>query len=633
MQLLDAALAALAQARLFVLALARPEVRDRKPFSNRRPHELRLDPLGRRASERMVREALGPSASDDVVAGLVGRAEGNALFLEELIRAVAHHADGELPVGVIGTVQRRFDVLNPEGRAVLRAASVYGERFTASGVAALHPEHISVDASLASLVAEELISSQSDGFAFRHALVREAAYALIAAGDRVLAHALAGRHLACEGATDPAVIARHFELGNARTEAAHWYGLAAEHALERNDIAGALAHAECAQRWTDDAETLGALDLIVAEAEFWRGKLEQTRQAAQRATSRLPVASAAWFQAAGLILTSSGQLGDNQLVETWLVRVIDLEPAPEARSAYVLCLSRGSTQLVWTDRVEIARRAIARAATIPSETLGPTARARLRFALAYDYVPDGRVDRCTETLHEVAAIYERAGARRDALQMTMLGHMLSMFAGEVTTAREMLRRCVDDAERIEARYLADWARWEVSCSLWIVGERDAAEAELARVPAAMQEQPLFRSVQTMMRAWCEFHRGDVYALEQILASVPTLAYSRFRAALACFGAFVQLQRGDRPGAVAASRAALAALVSSPGLKADGALCGFAAALETLVRAEAPDAQHEVEKHVTWLEQIAAPFDASVREGFLHRVPWNHHVLALRDGQS
>src|SRR5678809_1324073 len=93
-----------------------PEVLDRPQpaFGSRRPHHLRLDPLGKRASERLVRDALGDAATDASVADIVARAEGNALFLEELGRAASRPAAQSLPVGVIGTVQLRLDRLRPE---------------------------------------------------------------------------------------------------------------------------------------------------------------------------------------------------------------------------------------------------------------------------------------------------------------------------------------------------------------------------------------------------------------------------------------------------------------------------------------------------------------------------------------
>jgi hypothetical protein len=49
--------------------------------------------------------------------------------------------------------------------------------------------------------------------AFRHTLVREAAYAALTAGDRTLGHRLAGTWLEEHGETDALLLAQHFDLG------------------------------------------------------------------------------------------------------------------------------------------------------------------------------------------------------------------------------------------------------------------------------------------------------------------------------------------------------------------------------------------------------------------------------------
>src|SRR6185295_586489 len=80
---------------------------------------------------------LGPEASAEVVARVIGRAEGNAFYLEELIRAVAAGRGDVLPDSVLGTVEARLDAEGSDAKRILRAASVFGEHFSPRGVAAL----------------------------------------------------------------------------------------------------------------------------------------------------------------------------------------------------------------------------------------------------------------------------------------------------------------------------------------------------------------------------------------------------------------------------------------------------------------------------------------------------------------
>ena len=55
--------------------------------------ELRLKELGRKAGERLVRQVLGDTVGSDTVERLVKQADGNAFYLEELIRTAAEGKD------------------------------------------------------------------------------------------------------------------------------------------------------------------------------------------------------------------------------------------------------------------------------------------------------------------------------------------------------------------------------------------------------------------------------------------------------------------------------------------------------------------------------------------------------------
>ncbi len=169
-----------------------------------------------------------------------------------------------------------------------RRASI-GERFARDAVAALVPR-IDADVAIAELVGGELVLGDGSAmFRFRHALVRDAAYELIADDDRVAAHGHAGDYLAASDVADAAVVARHFELGARGADAVRWYRRAADHALAHHDHDNAIAHAQHARAWleADDVVAATALDQIVAEAELWRGNLVAARDAAQHALTQL----------------------------------------------------------------------------------------------------------------------------------------------------------------------------------------------------------------------------------------------------------------------------------------------------------------------------------------------------------
>src|SRR5262249_54461353 len=155
-----------------------------------------LKELSRKASERLVRQVLGDSVGPDTVERIVEHAVGNAFYLEELIRATAERRGEALPETVLAMVQSRLELLERRARRVLRASSVFGEVFWETGVAALlGTEHRPSEVSelLSSLVEREFVVRRSDSrfpgeqeYAFRHALLREGAYATLTAEDQVL---------------------------------------------------------------------------------------------------------------------------------------------------------------------------------------------------------------------------------------------------------------------------------------------------------------------------------------------------------------------------------------------------------------------------------------------------------------
>src|SRR5262249_37982015 len=152
--------------------------------------------LSRRAAERLVRHVLGAAADGSVIARVIERAAGNALYLEELIRAIAEGKGDSLPDTVLAMVQARLEAQEADARRVLRGASVFGQSFWRRGVGALLGDgSIDVDAWLRALVERELVVSRSAAkfpdeqeYAFRHDVVREAAYAMLVDADRETGH-------------------------------------------------------------------------------------------------------------------------------------------------------------------------------------------------------------------------------------------------------------------------------------------------------------------------------------------------------------------------------------------------------------------------------------------------------------
>jgi eukaryotic-like serine/threonine-protein kinase len=254
----DHALRTMKDAPILVIALARPEVHEVFPrlWEERGAQEIRLGALGKRAAERLVRDVLGEKATDTIVERLVDLGGGNAFYLEELIRSVAEGREGHLPETVLAMAQTRLEALTAEARRALRAASVFGEVFWRAGLGALlGDDQRQIDVLLTGLVEREVIARSEalkfpneHTYTFRHALLRDAAYASLTARDLAQGHRRAGEWLAAAGETDAATLAEHFERGEEPERALLYYARAVEQALAANDFRVLLARSERALR-------------------------------------------------------------------------------------------------------------------------------------------------------------------------------------------------------------------------------------------------------------------------------------------------------------------------------------------------------------------------------------------------
>jgi len=261
---LGEALRARAARPLMVLALSRPELRERFPGLWTRAdlgsalQELPLGGLARTACRRLVRSVLGDELGADLVERIVERSDGNAFYLEELIRHVSR-GELQLPETVLAMAEVRLGELDAEARRVLRAASVFGHSCSCEGVAALLGGSLDAQAWLETLADRELLVRPEEArrpaqrqYAFRHALLRDAAYATLPQHDRRDAHRRAGEWLESIGEKEAAVLAHHFrEAGDLVT--------CARYELRAGDLATRLcSYAEARPHYEAALEALSA---------------------------------------------------------------------------------------------------------------------------------------------------------------------------------------------------------------------------------------------------------------------------------------------------------------------------------------------------------------------------------------
>ena len=97
----------------------------------------------------------------------IQRAEGNPLFLEQLLRNVEEHGDSDIPASIQSLVLARIDRLPAADKQALQAASVLGQRFE---LEALRHLIESPDYDCRGLIERSLIRPEGDGYLFDHAL-------------------------------------------------------------------------------------------------------------------------------------------------------------------------------------------------------------------------------------------------------------------------------------------------------------------------------------------------------------------------------------------------------------------------------------------------------------------------------
>jgi DNA-binding SARP family transcriptional activator len=187
---------------MLLLCLARPELLEARPGwgeEKRNVSPLVLAPLSLDESARLVDNIVG-AIPETTRARVLETAEGNPLFLEQMLAMLAEGAGGEGEVRIPPTIQAvlaaRLDRLGPGERAVIDTAAVVGKEFPERALAELLPHEARPFAGrhIEALVHKDLLeparSALGDGptFRFRHVLIQQAAYRMIPKAQRATLH-------------------------------------------------------------------------------------------------------------------------------------------------------------------------------------------------------------------------------------------------------------------------------------------------------------------------------------------------------------------------------------------------------------------------------------------------------------
>ena len=187
-----------------MLLTSRP---DNQPTLGGHPHvtRLTLNRLGRGPTEAIVaRLTGGRSLPPQVLGEIAARTDGVPLFIEELTKAVLEAGTtgpgpAAVPASLHASLMARLDRV-PGVKEVAQVAACIGREFTYPLLAAVSPlPEAELQAALDRLAAAELVFSRGTppeaSYAFKHALVRDAAHESLLKAQRQQLHARIARVL------------------------------------------------------------------------------------------------------------------------------------------------------------------------------------------------------------------------------------------------------------------------------------------------------------------------------------------------------------------------------------------------------------------------------------------------------
>lgn len=431
----------------------------------------------------------------------IERAEGNPLFLEQLLLNADETLAQPLPGSIQGLVLARMDRLPAADRTMLQAAAVLGQRFSLDAL-----RHLLGDpqAQCHLLLEQHLLRPEGDGFLFWHALIRDGAYESLLKSRRRRLHALAAEWFV---GRDAALAAEHYDLAGDAC-AAGAYLAASEQEVMRYRYEAALAF------------TARGLQLATAPAS--RIGLLAMRAHVLLHLGSVPESIAAWQE----VMAAAAD-----------------EPV---RCRALIGIAAGMRIV---DRVNEGFAALAEAEPLAHRHGLHLELSRLHHLRGNLYFGIGHGDDCLRE-HEAALAHALAAGSPEA-EANALGGLGDAYyvRGHMRSARDQFARCVALAQqhgfgRIEVAnlHMVGWATYylmQIDEALAIV-ER---ARELARAVSHPRSEIIAEAAIGLLAGWC---KGDIELAEQRLQHAlgisQTLGARRFEGELRVLLAMLVLRR-------------------------------------------------------------------------------------------
>jgi DNA-binding SARP family transcriptional activator len=553
---------------ILLLCLARPDLLEVRPawmgpHSNASLLELRA--LSDSEARKLVEHAGAGELVSGTAARIVETAEGNPLFLEQLVAVGAEDGGDTLPSSIQAVIAARIDRLEPGERAVLEHASVQGRSFYVGAVADVLTEG---DASgiathLVSLVRKQLVRAErsqlpgQDAFRFTHVLIREAAYHGLPKQRRAEMHEHLASWLEAAPGADSESVAADETLGYHLGEAYRYHaelGLVGER--ER-----ALAKAGAARLAS------------AADAALLRGDPHAGARLLERAASLLesdPAACGELLPALGAALFEAGRMSDAaRILDEAIARAP--EPRLRARAQVERELVRLETETsVGTEQAESVVDAVMPLLEREGDDYGMSRVWLLRGWLAYEL---GHVASADESWCESAESLRRARRRRELFEVIGWRALAAVLGP--TPVDDAIARCEEFRELVHASPSATASTLNPLAVLHAMkGDFETAEGLLREAGEMLHELGGIGSGVSHLETWV-----------RLLAGRPGLAEARLRADIDTLSSM------NAEGALATTTALLAQVVYAQGrMEEAGELCRVT---------ERRAAEEDIMTQVTW----------------------------------
>ena len=574
---------------LFV-ATARPEFAERHPgFATGREGltTIQLSSLTTEASGRLVAELLPVHQLPDTLReAILDRAEGNPFFLEEIIQRLIEEGvvirdNGGwrvtdtattfgLPDSVHALLAARIDALPAAEKIALQEAAVVGRVFWAAPLRLRLP-HLEVGGALLGLESRGLITARplstiagESEYSFRHALVRDVAYAGLSRSRRAQAHAVVAEwteHLTADRLDEfGELVAHHYwtAVAGEDTDLAwaespeQWEGLRAKafaslleagvvcrrryaltravelHLLARDLAVGAGEKLEALEALGDDHAAAYHGDEAVAS---YMSALDLARANKDISDRRAPLA----VKLARESVMKSGTflVGRNAAeVEAWIAEGLAAQPESRART-WLLALEAGIGDL-WTETENEDPRPISQRIAAGEEALSsarklghPNLEVYAGEVLMQLYGSDSRYDQALALARQRLALEERLDAPSTVVALLFESALvIGEVEGDWEYSEQLGRKARAIAVKLSTHELMH-TTGTILTALFNLGRWDESDAVLNEHLAAFDGEAnvTCAMVRTgpVIGALIHAYRGDAERARALLDLVPTVA--------------------------------------------------------------------------------------------------------------